>query len=113
MAAPALLGGRPPKDRNRRITTGKSPIEKKQKRKAALQKNREYEQKKHEHDDLRAEADRFLEIRIEPTDAPESLVDAVRMAAKQIRLSHAELLDPADRDFFRDARKRGSCRLGG
>ena len=79
---------------------GKSPVEKKRKRKAALQKKREY-------DDLRAEADRFPEIRIEPTDAPESLVDAVRKAAKQIRLRHAELLDPADRDFFRDARQLG------
>jgi hypothetical protein len=78
---------------------GKSQVEKKRKRKAALQKKREYEQKQREyeqkqreHDDLRAEADCFPEIPIEPTDAPESLVDAVRTAAKQIRLRHAELL---------------------
>jgi hypothetical protein len=84
---------------------GKSPVEKKRKRNAALQKKREY-------DDARAEADRFPEIRIEPTDAPKSLVDAVRTAAKQIRLRHAELLNPADRDFFRDARQRGFAPAG-
>jgi hypothetical protein len=78
----------------------KSLVEKKRKRKAALQKKREY-------NDARAEANRFPEIRIEPTDAPESLVDAVRKVAKQIRLRHAELLNPADCDFFRDARQRG------
>jgi hypothetical protein len=79
---------------------GKSPVEKKRKRKVALQKKRKY-------DDLRAVADRFPEIRIHPTDAPTSLVDAIRTAVKQIRLSHAGFLNPADRDFFRDARRLG------
>ncbi len=86
------------------ILMGKSPAERNKKRQAkrkvALAKKREYAERW-------AEADRFPEIRIDPGDAPPSLVVAVREAAKQIRLRHAELLNVADRDFFRDARRRG------
>jgi hypothetical protein len=70
------------------------------KRKAALEKKRAYAQQC-------AEADLFPEIRIEPWSAPAMLVDAVRRAAKQIRLEHATLFHPAEREFYRVARRYG------
>ena len=80
---------------------GKSPAEKRRKRKASQEKKRAYSAR-------RTEADLFPEIRIiEPVNVPPSLVVAVQKAAKQIRARHAELFDESTRHFFRDARQRG------